>query len=335
MKKQAYIDLFDRFQRQHLLVIGDVMVDSYLWGQVERISPEAPVPIVAVQKRENRLGGAANVALNLRALGAAATLLTVVGDDMKGREFAAMLNEVGISDAGVVYSHRRVTTTKFRVIGNKVQMLRVDEEVDHPLVKEDMELMLQRFDALMSGAPVDAIIFQDYDKGVITPDFIAHVVKVASSKGIPVAVDPKQRNFMEYKGVSLFKPNLKELREGLKLDQQPQGEALIAATALVQEKLSASILLVTLSEKGVYIRRRAEEGIEEYRVPAHIRNISDVSGAGDTVISLAALCLGCGVDLRELAAISNRAGGLVCEEVGVVPVNREKLLAELMESATD
>ncbi|MBE0641995.1 MAG: D-glycero-beta-D-manno-heptose-7-phosphate kinase, partial [Bacteroidales bacterium] len=264
MKKQDYIKLFDRFRDLHLLVIGDVMVDSYLWGQVERISPEAPVPIVAVQKRENRLGGAANVALNVRAIGASATLLTVVGDDMKGREFSAMLNEAGISDAGVVYSHRRVTTTKFRVIGNKVQMLRVDEEVDHPLVKEDMELMLQRFDQLIEGPKVDAIIFQDYDKGVITPELIHHVVRVADVKGIPVAVDPKQRNFMEYRGVTLFKPNLKELREGLKLDHNPQGDALIAATAEVQEKISASIILVTLSEKGVYIRRRAEEGIEEH-----------------------------------------------------------------------
>jgi len=311
------------------------MVDSYLWGQVERISPEAPVPIVAVQKRENRLGGAANVALNLRAMGASATLLTVVGDDMKGREFSALLNEAGISDAGVVYSHRRVTTTKFRVIGNKVQMLRVDEEVDHPLEQEDMELLLQRFDTLMAGQKVDAIIFQDYDKGVITPGLIRHVVDRAAERGVPVAVDPKQRNFDAYRGVTLFKPNLKELREGLKLDHSPQGEGLVAAASQVQDMLQARVVLVTLSEKGVYIRQRGPEGITEHQVPAHVRNISDVSGAGDTVISIAALCLGSGVGLMDLAAISNRAGGLVCEEVGVVPVNREHLLKELLDSARD
>ena len=316
-----------------VLIIGDVMVDSYLWGRVERISPEAPVPIVAVQKRESRLGGAANVALNIRAMGADATLLTVVGDDMKGREFGAMLSQSGISDAGVVYSHRRVTTTKFRIIGNLVQMLRVDEEMDHNLGPEDMENLIRKFDTLMEESHVDAIIFQDYDKGVISPELIDHVVARATEKGIPVAVDPKQRNFMEYKGVSLFKPNLKELREGMKLDHMPQDEALYAAASQLQEILGTEIILVTMSERGVYIRRKKDGRIEEHQVAAHVRSISDVSGAGDTVISLAALCLACGLGLEDIASISNRAGGLVCEQVGVVPVDRDRLLDELLVAA--
>lgn len=334
-KYQDFQHFFEEIRNKSILVIGDVMIDSYLWGKVERISPEAPVPVVAVQKRENRLGGAANVALNIKAMGAEAILLSVVGDDLKGREFSALLKGASLPDDGMIYSHRRITTTKFRVIGNKVQMLRVDEEVDHPLEQQDEEAMTRRFDELMEREMIDAVVFQDYDKGVINPSFIRHVVGQTREKGIPVAVDPKKRNFMAYKGVSLFKPNLKELREGLKIDRTPEGEELKVAAASLQEQLVAEAILITLSEKGVYIRRKNDDIMEEHIVPAHIRNISDVSGAGDTVISIACLGLACKLNTYDLAAISNRAGGLVCEEVGVVPVDREKLVREVLAAAKD
>lgn len=333
MKKQEYQSLFEEMKSKTILVIGDVMIDSYLWGKVERISPEAPVPVVAVQKRENRLGGAANVALNIRAMGAQAILLSVVGDDIKGREFAELLNEAGLENSGMVYSTKRITTTKFRVIGNNVQMLRVDEEVDHPLAKEDSVALLERFENIISEKRIDAVVFQDYDKGVISASFIDTVVKRCITAKIPVAVDPKKRNFLDYKDVTLFKPNLKELREGLKLDYFPEGENLRLAVSQLQEMNNAEIMLITLSEKGVFIRKKDKGQREEFILPAHQRTISDVSGAGDTVISLATLGLACGILARDLAYISNLAGGLVCESVGVVPVDRERLIREVMNSA--
>lgn len=327
-----YADFFTKLKTKTILVIGDVMVDAYLWGKVDRISPEAPVPVVALRKRENRLGGAANVALNIRAMGAQAVLLSVVGDDVKGREFAALLEKAGLPSDGMIYSPDRITTTKFRVIGNNVQLLRVDEESEEALNTREQESINRRFTDLIDKYSIDAIVFQDYDKGVISPALIRNVMKVAHQAGIPVAVDPKKKNFFEYKGVRLFKPNLKELREGLKLDQIPEGDKLEEAVAQLQTQLQADIVMVTLSEKGVFIRQKEAKNPQSWHLPAQLRNISDVSGAGDTVISLAVLGLACGLPLPQLAEIANRAGGLVCEEVGVVPIKPDRLMQEVRQA---
>lgn len=327
--ESQYAYFFTTLKTKTILVIGDVMVDAYLWGKVDRISPEAPVPVVAVRKRENRLGGAANVALNIRAMGAQAILLSVVGDDVKGREFAALLEQAGLPSDGMIYSADRITTTKFRVIGNKVQLLRVDEESEEALNPLEQEAISRRFSDLIGKHSIDAIVFQDYDKGVISPGLIRSVMKEAHQAGIPVAVDPKKKNFFEYKGARLFKPNLKELREGLKLDQVPEGDKLEEAVSLLQAELQAEIVMVTLSEKGVFIRHKEAEKTQSWHLPAQLRNISDVSGAGDTVISLAVLGLACALPLPQLAEIANRAGGLVCEEVGVVPINADRLMQEV------
>ena len=326
-----YIKLFESFNGLNVLIIGDVMVDSYLWGNVERISPEAPVPIVSVNKRENRLGGAANVALNVKALGANPILCSVVGHDQKGQEFIELLQKQKMDTQGIVQSAERITTTKFRVIGNKVQMLRVDEEVDLPLNEKDKVEFLTRFDKIIETGKVDVIIFQDYDKGLINEHLINMVVSKANDLKIPVAVDPKKRNFIAYKNVTLFRPNLKELKEGLNIEfNSKAADELSRAADKLKSLLKTEIVLLTLSEDGVFIDYKDNGEKSTKIIPSNVRSISDVSGAGDTVISVAALCLALKTDPAVLAAVSNLAGGLVCEKVGVVPVDKQRLLKEVI-----
>ena len=326
-----YNKLFSAFNKLNIMIIGDVMVDSYLWGKVERISPEAPIPIVSLKKRENRMGGAANVAMNILSMGANPILCSVIGVDEKGDQFLDLMKKEKMSDAGIIRSVRRITTTKFRIFGNSYQMLRVDEEVDHDLVEGDYLTMVRVIDHLLKTRKIDCIIFQDYDKGVITPKLISHVVDKASEYNIPVTVDPKRKNFSHYKEVTLFKPNLKELKEGLNLGEEPgELQSLKTATRKLQEQLNCRYILTTMSEKGVMISINENNESKEIMVPAHPRLISDVSGAGDTVISVASLCLALQASPGEIAHISNLAGGLVCEEVGVVPINKEKLLREVI-----
>lgn len=322
--------LFEHFANKKILIIGDIMVDAYIWGNVSRISPEAPVPVVAVKKRENRLGGAANVARNIKALGAQPILCSLIGEDQKGDEFLQLLDDEQMPSDGIVRSAERITTTKFRVLGNNTQMLRVDEEVTHTVSRSEKTSFLSRIKTILDNRAIDAIIFQDYDKGVIDKEVIEKVIAAAREKGIPVAVDPKKNNFMHYRKATLFKPNLKELKEGTKSDFDVSNRrALEKAVDLLQEKLACEMLMVTLSERGIFIKYRFDGEGKTYKEPAHKREIADVSGAGDTVISTAALCLTEKIEPGDLAAISNLAGGLVCEEAGVVPVNREKLVQEV------
>lgn len=323
--------LFSGFNNLSALIIGDVMVDAYLWGKVERISPEAPVPIVSVNKRENRLGGAANVGLNINSLGATAYICAVVGNDQKGTEFLELLKNEGISSQGIVKSNNRVTTTKFRVIGNNAQMIRVDEEHTKPLDDKEATNLFKNIENLIDQEKIDVIIFQDYDKGVITQKLIEEVVALANSKNIPVVVDPKKDHFLDFKNVSLFKPNLKEIKEGLNIDFDENNKSeLEKAISSLQESLNAEIVLNTLSDKGIFVRWQADGKFHSENIPAHYRNISDVSGAGDTVISVASLCLASGTEVPDMAAIANLSGGIVCEEVGVVPINKTKLQDEVI-----
>lgn len=307
------------------LVIGDVMLDAYLWGNVERISPEAPVPIVSVTRKENRLGGAANVAINLLALGATPHLCTVIGNDLNGRNFIDLMHEIGMSPDGIVQSPDRPTTMKTRVIGNNHQMLRVDEEWTTDISTTERKSLLDRVKGLIESKKIDVIIFEDYDKGVISKNLIEQIVKFSKAKKIPVTVDPKKRNFNHYKNVTLFKPNLKELREGMKLDlEKGNMDDITTAIDRLSTQLHTDFILLTLSEKGVLMHGKNHR----HHLPAHIRTIADVSGAGDTVISVASLCLAGGASPSLTAAIANLAGGLVCEKVGVVPVDKAELLRE-------
>lgn len=322
-------ELFDQFAGKKVMIIGDVMIDAYLWGKVDRISPEAPVPVVSVKRRENLLGGAANVALNIRALQAVPLLCSVIGNDVRGDEFLDLLKQDGIARDGIVRCPDRVTTTKFRIIGNNAQMLRVDEEMDTDLSAEDERLLLGVMDGLLKTGEVSVIVMQDYNKGVLTRTLIEKVLKSAAELGIPVVIDPKHKNFDAYQGVSLFKPNLKELKEGLNIDAEINStEQIRQAVADWQSKQSIETMMVTLSEAGLFIRDTAEGEVKEFLLPAHLRKIADVSGAGDTVISVASLCKALKLSAYLTAALSNIAGGLVCEYVGVVPVNRDRLLNE-------
>lgn len=295
------------------------MIDSYLHGKVERISPEAPVPVLNVTKREARLGGAANVALNLKSLGAEPTLVALIGNDVLGKEALRLMEESKLSTQGLVVSESRPTTVKQRVIAGSQQMLRIDEEVDTPASAIENDSLFSIIEKLLPEAQV--VIFEDYDKGVISKPLIQKVVALAKGLSIPTTVDPKKRNFLSYEGVTLFKPNLKELKEGF-----PQVAQLSLKEQLLELKMQLGIkaIMATLSEKGVVIT----DGDEFIEIKAHIRQIADVSGAGDTVISIASLALAIGLPLRWVAELSNLGGGLVCEKLGVVPIDKKELFAE-------
>ena len=301
------------------------MIDSYLWGNVDRISPEAPVPVVNVTRKEHRLGGAANVALNIAALGAKAVICSVAGDDISGREMISLAALNNIEAEGIVFSSDRVTTVKTRVISHQQQMLRVDEEQVSEITGEEQKMLYDRVHSIIEKSPVDVIIFEDYNKGVLSPELVEKIVALANRKNIPTCVDPKKKNFLCYKGVTLFKPNLKELKEGLKMDfDRNDDDGIRKAVLELQRILNNKISLITLSERGVYINSDQADAV----FPAHVRNISDVSGAGDTVIAVAALCLALDIPHGYLAQLANLAGGLVCEKVGVVPVDPQQLLEE-------
>lgn len=315
--------LFGRFESLKALVIGDLMVDSYLFGKVDRISPEAPVPVVTVEKRDFRLGGAANVALNLRSLGAQVAIASVVGKDESGEKLGQLLLAEGIEIGGLFQSAQRKTTVKHRIIGNNHHMLRVDDEDLHNLNESEQKDLFDWVSQEIEN--FDVIIFEDYDKGVLNESLIQAILFKAKAQGVYTVVDPKKKNFLAYKGASLFKPNLKEIHEGLKLDTNLKDEEeLKRAVEKLQELLHCDRVMVTLSERGVLITDHQDW----VRLPAHLRNISDVSGAGDTVVSVAALCLALDASLHDIAFLSNLAGGLVCEKVGVVPIEKDKLLEE-------
>ena len=328
--KEKLTQIYESFNRLNVMIIGDVMVDSYIWGKVERISPEAPVPIVAVNKRSSLLGGAANVALNIKSLGAVPVLCSVIGNDDHGNEFMNLLKAENIGTDGICQSTKRITTTKFRIIGNNAQMLRVDEEMTSDLDHQDYSCLLNTIQKLLDKNNIAAIIFQDYNKGVITPELISEVVAKARQKNIPVSVDPKKKNFEAYHDVTLFKPNLKELKEGLKLEfDSTNRESLEAATLILHQRQNIKMVMATLSEAGVFISINDNTNQPEtHLIPAHRRSITDVSGAGDTVISVATLCLALNMAPGDMAALSNLAGGLVCEFVGVAPVNKKRLFEE-------
>ncbi|TGE16856.1 bifunctional heptose 7-phosphate kinase/heptose 1-phosphate adenyltransferase [Hymenobacter elongatus] len=323
--------VFNAFNHLTVLIVGDVMMDAYVWGKVGRISPEAPVPVVNVSRTEQRLGGAANVALNVQALGATPLLCAVIGEDAGGDQLLELLRDKVLSAEGIVRSSHRPTTVKQRILAAGQHLLRIDSEVETDLNTHEAALLRARYEALIGRA--DVVIFEDYDKGVLNADSIAHFIALARQRGIPTVVDPKKKNFLAYQHCTLFKPNLKELREGLKLEfgdtdaDRPHFEA---AVERLRELLMPEIVLVTLSERGVFTESAASG--RSY-IPAHLRMISDVSGAGDTVISIAALCVALGLAPPVLAALANLGGGLVCEQVGVVPIEKQLLLAEAQDAA--
>lgn len=316
--------LFQKISHLKVLIIGDVMLDSYIYGTMTRISPEAPVPIVNATYEEERLGGAANVAFNIQTLGATPLLCGFVGKDEASKSFLNLLKKNNIADDFIISSNKRPTTIKTRIISSSQHILRIDNEKDTLLDDAEEQLLLEKLKILIPTA--NLIIFQDYDKGVLNQKIIEYAIVEAEKKNIPTTVDPKNRNFLFYKKTTLFKPNLKEMKEGLgiKFDEKNLSD-LEKYTKMLLKTMQAKKIMVTLSENGICIC----DTNNFYHYPAQIRKIFDVSGAGDSVISIASVCEAVSVNMRATAEISNIGGGLVCESPGVVPIEKQKLIEEL------
>ena len=308
---------------RRVIVLGDLMLDRYIWGTVGRISPEAPVPVVEVEEESSRLGGAGNVVANLRRLGAEVTPVGVVGDDASGAAVVSLLREQGVETSGIVVESGRTTSVKSRVIAHSQHVVRVDRESKSPVRKETAQKVLAFLETVMDQA--DVLIFQDYNKGLLTPPLIACSMELAHSKGVMTAVDPKFENFFAYTGATLFKPNRKETERVLGRLLQDRA-AVAEAGRELQNRLQCRFLMITLGEDGLYLLGRDEQA--EF-IPTRARKVADVSGAGDTVISTAALALAAGASITEAAVLANYAAGVVCGEVGVVPIEPEALLHAL------
>jgi rfaE bifunctional protein kinase chain/domain len=320
--------LFHQFTQIKVAVIGDVMLDTYWWGKVERISPEAPVPVVAVSKKEQRIGGAGNVALNLRSLGASVSVLSVVGKDDDGEQLTKLFADNDISTKYVVYSEERITTNKIRIISRNQHMMRLDAELTNDIGTTDEEKLLFAFEEYIAAESPNVVVLEDYNKGVLTEKGITKIIALCKRYDIITTVDPKRKNFFAYSGVDIFKPNLKEVKEGLNLLSDAVSlDILKDIHVQLQQKLQHHISFITLSEKGVFYNDQNNAAI----IPTHIRSIADVSGAGDTVIAVASLVYAATKNIALMADIANIAGGLVCEEVGTVAIDKEKLLKECKE----
>ncbi len=317
--------LFDSLASLKVAVIGDVMLDTYMWGKVDRISPEAPVPIVSLHHKEYRIGGAGNVALNCRSLGAEVSLLSVTGDDDEVSLLEQLLQENHIDTSRLVKTKDRPTTNKIRIISRNQQMMRLDNEITRDLSAAEEKKLLDSVKKYIKEEKPAIIIFEDYNKGVLTEKVIAETVALCKQAGVTTAVDPKRKNFFSYKQVDIFKPNLKEVKEGLNLLFEEANEPLLKDIHKeLTRMMGHQVSFITLSEKGVFYQQDSQSGI----IPSHLRNIADVSGAGDTVIAVASLIYAATKNVYLMAEIANIAGGLVCEEVGTVAINKEKLQHE-------
>jgi rfaE bifunctional protein kinase chain/domain len=320
-----FAELFNRFPSLKVGVIGDVMLDTYMWGHVERISPEAPVPVVSLDKKEFRIGGAGNVAYNLQSLGAQSFVMSVTGDDEDALKLVQLFGTLGINSAYSIRSRDRITTNKTRIISRNQQMMRLDTEITRELSGADEESLLSAFDRFLAEVRPHIVILEDYNKGVLTERVITRVIEACKAAGVLTAVDPKRKNFFAYKGVDIFKPNLGEVREALNLIQVEAGkQQLQEIHDELHKQLQHEISFITLSEKGVFY----QQGDEAVIIPSHLRNIADVSGAGDTVIAVAALVYAATRDVNLMAEVANIAGGLVCEVVGTASINPQQLLKE-------
>ena len=319
--------LFEDMERLHVVIVGDIMLDTYWWGNVERISPEAPVPVLSRTRTEYRIGGAGNVALNTVALGAHTTLFSVTGNDATGDLLLEKLAKENIDTQYILRSDSRPTTNKIRIMGRNQQMMRIDDEVTEDIDAAIEKKLIKNFKAFIAAENVSVVIFEDYNKGVLTKNCIREMLATCNEKNILTTVDPKHNNFFEYTESGIFKPNLKEVKEALHLpDKVPDVNELEKIHARLQETLSHKISLITLSEKGIFAQSNEHSVI----IPSHNRDIADVSGAGDTVIAVASLVFAASNDMVLAAKIANIAGGLVCEEAGTVSINKKRLQEECL-----
>lgn len=317
--------LFADFSKMKVAVIGDVMLDTYWWGNVDRISPEAPVPIMAVNKKEQRIGGAGNVALNIVQMGASVALLSVLGNDEDGNELQKLLQENQIDTRFLLKSKNRITTNKIRIISRNQHMMRLDAEHTNDLTPEDEENLMNQIEKYIQTEKPDVVILEDYNKGILTHPIITKTVEICNKNNIVSTVDPKRKNFFSYNNVSLFKPNLSEAITALNIIPEEISNTLLEDIhSQLKNNLSHQVSLITLSERGIFYQDEKDKNI----IPSHRRKIADVSGAGDTVIAVASLVYAKTKNTALTAEIANISGGIVCEEVGTVSINKERLLAE-------
>lgn len=318
-KKEHLEDIINQAKNQKILVFGDLMVDEYLSGNVTRISPEAPVPIINISSAQLRFGGAANVAYNLMGLGQKPLLVGTVGDDRMGHLFLNMMEENGLPSNGIVTLPQRPTTVKTRIIGNNQHIARVDQETVEPISLEIQERLFEIFVSQIES--ISAVIIQDYNKGMVVPQLVSHVIDLVNRNGKIITVDPKFENFFTFKNVTLFKPNIKETEEVLAIRIKDEREVVTAGKKLIS-LLNCQAILITRGAQGMALIEKSGESIF---VETKARKVADVSGAGDTVIATLTYALTGGASLKEAVTIANFAAGLVCEEVGVVPVNLTNL----------
>jgi len=311
--------LKNNFKGKRIAVIGDLMLDCYYWGGIGRISPEAPVPVLEVDNEFYRFGGAMNVAYNILTLGGIPIPIGVIGKDNEGKIFKKLLSEKNISSKGIVVDSKRPTTSKTRVIADKQHVVRIDKEKRDRISSQTEKKILELLKKTIKN--LDAVILEDYNKGVLTESLIKQVIELAHKAKIVVTVDPKFDNFFTYQNVTVFKPNRKETEDAFGTRIRSDEDVSKAGQKLL-ERLNCKYALLTLGENGIAL---FEKGKPERRVPTIARKVSDVSGAGDTVISTLTMALTAGADIFDAAYLANYAGGLVCEEVGIVPIELNDL----------
>lgn len=327
MNKKFLDDLFRKSDSEKIFIIGDIMLDRYLFGDVNRISPEAPVQVFDIRKSEYRLGGAANVGLNIKSLGSEPVLIGVIGDDNEGQLLLNEMKNLNLSIDGLIIENERPTTCKTRVISDSHHLLRIDSESKEDISEVSEGKIISYLEK--SGMEKGIIILQDYNKGVLSKSLIKKITEFANKKGIKILVDPKFDNFFEFSNVFLFKPNRKELEDafGRKLKNPEEVEQ--TAKELL-DKIKCEHIILTLGEHGMMILENKNGKLKIGKIETKARRVADVSGAGDTVISTIAVCLAGGAGIRDAALISNHAAGLVVEEVGIVPVNKESLIENIL-----
>ncbi len=323
LKKDNLASIVERFKDLRIAIVGDVMLDSYITGTVKRISPEAPVPVVNVKSEFFRFGGAANCAFNIQKLGAKPLLFGLIGNDNNGSTFISLLEQSGMSSEFLYIDPKRPTTTKTRVIAHTQQLVRIDSEISDEISQKAQDTIVKNIEKNINN--IDAILLQDYNKGVLTKHLINRVIEIANQHNKIVTVDPKFKNFFEYQNVTLMKPNRKETEDALGITIENDEDLKNAGLELI-ERLNSKFVLITLSEEGAAI---FDSEKKFSKIPTKARKVADVSGAGDTVISTLTCSLAAGASIFEATYLGNLAGGIVCEQVGVVPIEKETLLSEI------
>jgi len=332
MKKQKLFNIIKKFDGKNVLVVGDIMLDKYVWGNVERISPEAPVPVVEVIKETQTLGGCGNVANNITSVGGNVRIITIVGNDIYAEELKKMLKEKKVNTNGVFLDNSRPTTVKTRIIVHNQQVVRVDKESRHQLNPQLFEKIKSYVLDIKNS--IDAILISDYGKGVITKSLLNFLIKLAKKLDIPITVDPKIEHFLEYKHVTVLTPNLNEATLGMRLHKKPQTEQEIYDLGRkILSKLKPEAVVITRGPDGMTLFENVSPLQKEriYHIPTRAKEVYDVTGAGDTVIAILTLCLAAGADFVSSCEISNFAAGIVVGKVGTATVTKEELIETIKE----